>query len=101
MTTGLRKRVEHILEKFPKTRDDDSLLILTFYEEYYYLTQTFTREKFLAVLGDAAPDDIVRLRRHFQNKEYKYLPSSEEIMRKRRMNIDKCREVLGYPPQHN
>lgn len=99
MTKGLKQRVEHILKHFPYTRDNDTKLILRLYEEYYFLSQTLTAHKLFEIMEYDAPDDIVRFRRHIQNKEYKYLPTTEEIMRKRRMNIDKCREVLGYAPQ--
>lgn len=98
MTRSLKDRVAYILEKYPATRNSDSLLIATLYEEYYYLTQTFSRQKFLAVMDDSAPDDIVRFRRQFQNDKVnpKFIPTSEDVMRQRRMNIDRCREILGY-----
>lgn len=103
MTRSLKDRVAYILERYPATRNSDSLLIMTLYEEYYYLTQTFSRQKLLAVMDDSAPDDIVRFRRQFQNDKVnpKYIPTSEDVMRKRRMNIDRCREILGYPVHHD
>ena len=99
MTRSLKQRVAYILERYPATRNSDALLIVTLYEEYYYLTNTFSRQKFLAVMDDSAPDDIVRFRRQFQNDKLnpKYLPTDESVMRKRKMNIDRCREILGYP----
>lgn len=85
------------MEHFPKTRDNDAELIITLYNQYYYLDSTLTIKKLREVIEYDSPDDIVRWRRHIQNKELKFLPSTEEIMRKRRMNIDRCREALGYP----
>lgn len=97
MTRNLKSRVEYILEKYPKARDNDTTLILTLYDEYYYLTQMLSRAKLFQVMEYDAPDDIIRWRRHIQNKELKFLPTTEEIMRKRRMNIERCRAALGYP----
>lgn len=97
MTNNLKNRVLYILEHNPSTRDSDAELIITLYNHYYYLEATLSMRKLREVIEYDSPDDIVRLRRHIQNKEFKFLPTTEEIMRKRRMNIDKCREVLGYP----
>ncbi len=96
MTRNLKSRVLHILEHFPYTRDNDTKLILRLYDEYYYLTKDLTPRKLFDVMEYDSPDDIIRWRRHIQNKELKFLPTTEEVMRKRRMNIERCREALGY-----
>ena len=103
MTRNLKSRVEYVLEKFPKTRDNDTTLILALYDQYYRLSWFLqrdperSRQKLFEIMEYDAPDDIIRWRRHIQNKELKFLPTTEEIMRKRRMNIERCREALGYP----
>lgn len=95
MNKGLKTRVEDIMTRFPYTRDNDTKLILRLYEEYYHLTRVLTPRKLYEIMEYDHPDDIVRFRRHIQNKERRLLPS-EKTTRKRQQHIDEALEVLGY-----
>lgn len=106
----LKQQVRQTLENFPETRNSDALLIIRLYQEYYYLPDPVSQKKLLEIMAWAKPDDIVRIRRKFNQpkrradgtfEQGRYLPTDKEVLRKRRLLIDKSRIELGYPSKAN
>jgi len=76
-------RVKEILENYPRTRENDNLLYVTYVEEYYYIE--FSKEKFINYKEYGLPSfkSVERARRKIQN-EYNYYKASEEIEKERK-----------------
>lgn len=78
----LKERVEHILKSYPHTRNSDAQLV-------DYVAKSF------GVDPIKKASSIERCRRWF-NQRGMYLPTSEEVARQRKMNIDEWKQALGY-----
>jgi hypothetical protein len=102
----LKSQVENVLKEFPQTRNSDITLMIELWQRYFP-----TRIKkgssgevgiWLKDLYDLPREDnIKRIRAHFQNDLNLYLPSDEKVVLQRRINEDKWREFMGYPPKNN
>lgn len=74
----IETRVKEILEYYPKTRENDNLLYVTYLEEYHYIE--FTKEIFVNYERYSLPSfkSIERARRKIQNEQNKF-KASEDI----------------------
>lgn len=102
----LKSQVEFLLRTKPETRNSDITLMIEVWQTYYssYLKKGSTGEVgvWLKDLYDLPREDnIKRIRAHFQNDLNLYLPSDEKVAIQRRINEDKWREFMGYPPKNN
>lgn len=110
----LKRRVAHVLENYPETRNDDVDLTLTIWRLFYrgalqtadganaarYVPQDGER-LYVALDGIKElprEDHVKRIRAAFQNdlKNPRWLPTLESVAIARRMNIDNWRRSLGY-----
>lgn len=110
----LKRRVAHVLENYPETRNDDVDLTLKIWRLFYRgLLRTEKGENAgrfapsdseqlfvdLRVVGDLPREDHVkRIRAAFQNdpKNPQWLPTREDVAIARRMNVENWRRSLGY-----
>jgi len=102
----LKKKVEKILEDFPETRNSDTLLTVTLWEQFYnhLLTRDQNNIKYISlknVLEVPTQDSISRVRQKIQNEDKLYLPTSWEVARQRKILEDEWRVALGYPVKSN
>ena len=100
---NLKKQIEYILENIPKSRDSDQYLTLCIWTHYYrnYIqidTGTVNDRKFV-YLDDIMllprEDNVKRLRAKIQNEEGRFLPTTLEIARQRKINEEVWREYLS------
>lgn len=90
----LKGQVEYCLKWNKKTRDDDMVLTIDVWREFYDV-----RGEVIAInnlLKLPRENNVGRIRRKFQERG-KYMPNSLEIVKKRKLNEDKWREFMGYP----
>lgn len=110
----LKRRVAHVLENYPETRNDDVDLTLTIWRLFYrgalrtadgsnaarYAVsdgeQLFVALETIKELP--REDHVKRIRAAFQNdtKNPQWLPTREDVAMARRMNIENWRRSLGY-----
>jgi len=81
----VKERVEKLLEEIPGLRNNDELLVWTYWEVYETSgnLQSINREQYINFLMNA--DTIKRCRRIIQNDENRYLPNSEEVRKHRKI----------------
>ena len=109
MLKAIKQQVEYILSVSEDARNSDYFLTKALWAKYYkgYLLEvegklTLPLDYYEEV---ANPNDITRARRHIQNpkpdKGYKgkYLPSSLEVRKKRKIREEDYRRWLGYNPE--
>lgn len=101
----LKKQVEYILETEKETRNSDKLLTIRLWNEFYsdflaricgYVGTRETYVKLNDILELPTTTSISRLRRQIQNDEHKFVPTTWEIAKHRRMQEDVWRSALGY-----
>lgn len=106
---NLKIQVEYCLENFPETRDSDIELTIRIWKEYYpnmingadYNMQEDHYFVFLKDLFELPREDAVkRYRAHFQNDLNKYLPTSLEVAKQRKINEERWREAMGEATTH-
>ena len=95
-----------VLEQHPDSRNSDIVLMIgiwsMFYPDKIHYPESGSRYVFINDLFDLPREDnISRLRRHFQNYLNLYLPTSLEVVKQRKINEEKWREAMGYPPLQN
>jgi hypothetical protein len=88
---NIKQMVEYILERYPDTRNDDPLL--TFQIIYKFMPEeTFFQEEtgrwFMSTraLKKIREDEVKRVRAKIQNIEHRFLPTTEEIRKKRKIS---------------
>jgi len=100
----LKGKVWHVLEKYPSSRNSDTLLTNLIWGLFY--------EKYLIKLPDGkvaillenlyelpTQDDIKRIRAHIQNKMHRFPPTNWEVAKKRKWLEEKWRKLLGFNPE--
>lgn len=88
--TKVKENLITILEEFPETRNNDKLLMLRYWELCDDVDMTENFEKtFLA--SATSPESIRRARQLLQSKGL-FLPTDEEVIRKRRLLQEEHRQ---------
>jgi hypothetical protein len=92
---NIYKQTESILAMYPATRNSDKELTIKVWQTYYSEQLTGGYVKLENILTLPALDSISRFRRMIQ-AQGKHLPTSEKVVKARRMSVDWWKEVLGY-----
>lgn len=91
----LKNRVYRILELHPETRNCDATLVAKYWQMYEAKNLdshgTFLELSMLKHM--TSPSAIERLRRKIQ-QEGRFWPTDEKVVRRRRMNMDKWKEMM-------
>lgn len=88
----LKDQVEKILQLYPKARDCDITLMILIWEIFYpnrIIKSTNGQDKAINIKSLyilPREDHIKRYRAKFQNDELKYLPTTFEVAKKRRIS---------------
>ena len=99
----LTKKVEHILQNFPQSRDSDQWLTLkiwaTYYPDFIFNEQGDGKQNRQAVLLKDVmqlprEDNVKRIRAKFQNVLKKYPPTSLEVVKQRKQNEQEWRAQM-------
>lgn len=98
-TKTLTRQVEHCLKHFPETRNSDLTLLHQIWREYYpqriKVGQSGKEGVWLSDMFDLPREDAVkRIRAKFQNDFGKYLPTSWEVAKQRKINEQKWRLAM-------
>lgn len=103
MIRKLKDKVEHVLEKYPDTRNSDVELTIKIWEEFHsnmILTERGVKLIRLRALFELPREDNVkRVRAKIQNEEHRFLPTKLSIALKRGILEDVWRRELGYAPK--
>lgn len=99
----LKAKIEYCLNKYPDTRNSDTKLTnavwLEFYNDFLIIAPDGTASiRLLDLYQLPTQDDIKRWRAKFNSKG-KYLPTSLEVFKKRKINEELWRSMLGYNPE--
>jgi len=89
----LEKQVENILAVCTDTRNSDKLLSWKIWEVFYNVRDTINLYDFMKLPSQTS---IQRIRAKFQNDLKLFLPTEEEIVKQRRINIDEWKRLMGY-----
>jgi len=89
----IQPRVERILKNYPETRGSDKLLQIKYLNQYQ--NTNFSQEQIQALLKAPSLESIRRSRQKIQEAG-KYLPSSDVILRRRKLE-DKYRVEMKRP----
>lgn len=85
--TTLKDKVLNLLEFSPETRNSDIDLTTKIWRKFHLDKLIFADGKYCLPLLNLkevpSQDDIKRLRAHIQNKEHKFLPTNEEVLKQR------------------
>jgi hypothetical protein len=102
----LKQEVEYVLENYPLTRNSDIDLTIRIWETYHQdkfakiLKTNQDKSAFekmrLVMMELPREDNVKRIRAKFQNEMKVYLPTSEEVAKKRGFKVEEWRELLGY-----
>lgn len=100
----LTVRVLEVLESNEESRNSDQYLTLCIWNRYYpSVIKRDADNKPYVYLRDVMElpreDNVKRIRAKIQNVQKKFLPTKEEVARKRGINIDEWRVAMGYPTQ--
>lgn len=96
---NLKAKVLHVLETFPQSRDCDQWLTLKIWS-LYYPKSIFRGEggvqmvKLRDIMELPREDNVKRVRAIIQNVENKFLPTSLEVVRQRRINEELWKEYI-------
>lgn len=86
---GLKAKILYVLEKVPKTRDDDVELMLYIWNMFYKGKTHYYDAKLGVTFENIRElprhDDIKRIRALIQNEEHLFLPTSEQVRKRRRI----------------
>ena len=97
----IKEQVLHCLTNYPGTRNSDTLLRQELLREFY-------PEKILVLSGGReaitfeneylvpTQETVKRIRAKIQNVEGRLLPTSEAVVKQRRINEDRWRDAMGY-----
>jgi len=93
----LKDKVEVILEHIPETRNNDKLLTIKLWREFF---PSIIKEGVKVFLEDIlelpSQDGIKRVRAHIQNKEKRLIPTELKIAQARGWLEDEWKSALGY-----
>lgn len=101
---NLKANVLAILEAVPESRDSDIRLMIEVWRRYYpqRIKKGSTGEEgvWLKDLYDLPREDNVkRVRAQIQNVEHQFLPTSWSVAKQRKIEEDRWRVAMGYPPK--
>lgn len=96
MNKHIKTQVKQILEQSEAARNSDAVLTIELYRRFYYMQDPVTHAKLIDIMRYCNPYDITRYRKKY-NSQGLYLPTSEEVIKARRLKIEDMREDLGYP----
>jgi hypothetical protein len=86
---NLKQKIEHCLTKYPETRNSDVLLTRAVWHEFHNSKIFKHNDKPAVYLEDMMDlpreDNVKRWRAKIQNEEHKFLPTSEEVCRARKI----------------
>lgn len=100
MIDTLKSQVLKVLEQFPKTRDSDVVLMLTLWMKYYpsrvhRFDENTPKYVYLRDIIDLPREDnIKRVRAIIQNVENKFLPTSINVAKQRKINEETWRKYI-------
>jgi len=99
----LKNKILAILKQYPQARDSDQWLTLqiwcTYYPSRIKADENKKRYVYLRdVLDLPREDHIKRIRAIIQNEEGKYLPTTLEVARKRKISEEDWREYVKRQP---
>lgn len=100
MINTLKNQVINILEKYPRTRDSDVRLMLTLWMIHYpsRIHKDDPEAPAFVYLKDIMDlpreDNIKRVRAIIQNVENKFLPTSLEVAKQRKINEQVWRDYI-------
>lgn len=92
----LKGQVEYCLSNYKGTRDNDIVLMIRIWKDFYSDYIKDDKINLSALYELPREDNIKRIRANLQNVEKKYLPNSLEIALKRGIREEDWREFLGY-----
>lgn len=100
MINTLKNQVLKTLEKYPKARNSDVVLMLNLWVTYY--PSRIHRDNpespsfvYLRDIIDLPREDLIgRVRRIIQNVENKFLPTSLEVVKQRKINEQIWRDYI-------
>lgn len=86
---SLQQKIEHCLEKYPETRNSDIKLTNAVWIEFhnsklFKIENTFA-VKIIDLYELPSQDDVKRIRAKIQNNLHKFLPTSEEVRKQRKI----------------
>lgn len=87
----LKQQVETILNAFPETRNDDVELLWKIREHYHWVSMIINKEKYKDIPKHTT---VKRIRANF-NSKWQYLPTKRKVIKKRRLQEHKCRELYS------
>lgn len=102
---SLKAQVEYCLKEYPDTRNSDIALMIKIWEQFYpkLIKKGSTGETgvWLKDLYELPREDnIKRHRAVFQNVLFKYLPTSLEVVKQRKINEEKWLEYIRNESEH-
>ena len=96
---GLKSKIEWCLKNMPETRNSDIKLTLNLWLKFYPdKVQIVNGEYYIhmrSLYDIPREDSIKRLRAIIQGNEGRYLPTSEMVLKKRRMKEELARRTKG------
>ena len=96
----LKAKIEHCLREDESCRNSDirltNLIWWTFYQDKLKVEDEEVYVKLIDLYNLPSQDDIKRIRAHFQNKLKVFLPTDENVRRKRKIKEEDYRKFLGY-----
>lgn len=97
----LKNAIEDILERYPKARDSDQWLTLKIWQEYFP-TRVITLPdgtiaiRFKDIMEMPREDNVKRIRAKIQNEEGKWLPTTWEVAKQRKILESVWRNYVNY-----
>lgn len=92
---SLEQKVERILTDYPQTRNSDVELTIKIWEVYHGVGDSVKTRDIFSLPRE---DNVKRIRARIQNDQHRLLPTSEQVAKQRKWNIQVWRERLGYNP---
>ena len=89
--TKLRKKVEYCLENFPATRNSDVTLTISIWRQFHRVNGAINVSQLYDLPRE---DNVKRLRAEIQNVEGRFLPTSLEVAKKRRIKEETWLEYI-------
>lgn len=102
----LTRKVEAVLRDIPETRNSDIRLTIEIWKRYYphKLIQGAKTQRLVVPLDELynlpREDNVKRIRAQFQNDRLKYLPTTWEVAKKRKINEEVWRKCMGQGDVH-
>lgn len=94
----LKEKILYVLEREPETRNDDALLTFKIIHAYYPDEVKLIDNKWFIstkALRAVREDCVKRLRAVIQNEESRFLPTTLEVAKKRKINEQVWRDYLN------